>query len=159
MSGLVQGALAGAAGTTALNAVTYLDMVLRARPASDTPEQTVKKLSEAAKIDIPGSGEEEENRVQGLAPLMGIGVGVGVGAAAGVVHRILRRLHIRLPFALGALMIGAGAMAAANLPMKGLGISDPKTWTATDWLSDAVPHLAYGIVTQATLVRTDALKR
>jgi hypothetical protein len=33
--GLARGAAAGAAGTTALNAVTYLDMAVRARPASD----------------------------------------------------------------------------------------------------------------------------
>ena len=31
--GLLRGAAAGAAGTTALNTVTYLDMVVRGRPA------------------------------------------------------------------------------------------------------------------------------
>jgi hypothetical protein len=35
--GVLRGAAAGAAGTTALNAVTYLDMVVRGRPASDAP--------------------------------------------------------------------------------------------------------------------------
>lgn len=35
----LHGLAAGAAGTTALNAVTYLDMALRGRPASTTPEE------------------------------------------------------------------------------------------------------------------------
>ncbi len=39
------GAAAGAAGTTALNAVAYLDMAVRGRPASSTPEDTVERLS------------------------------------------------------------------------------------------------------------------
>ena len=49
MSALIRGALrgaaAGASGTTALNTLTYLDMVARARPASTTPEATVEELS------------------------------------------------------------------------------------------------------------------
>ena len=44
--GIARGALAGAAGTTALNAATYLDMALRGRPASDSTEQLVEKTSE-----------------------------------------------------------------------------------------------------------------
>ena len=38
---MLRGAAAGAAGTTALNVVTYLDMAVRGRPASSTPERTV----------------------------------------------------------------------------------------------------------------------
>ena len=37
---LLRGAAAGAAGSTALNAVTYLDMVVRGRGTSSTPERT-----------------------------------------------------------------------------------------------------------------------
>jgi hypothetical protein len=37
LAGMLLGAAAGAAGTTMLNTVTYLDMVARARPASTTP--------------------------------------------------------------------------------------------------------------------------
>ena len=36
------GAAAGAAGTTALNFLTYVDMAVRGRPASSTPEKTVR---------------------------------------------------------------------------------------------------------------------
>ena len=46
------GAAAGAAGTTALNGVTYLDMAVRGRPASSTPEDTVDRLAEAVGVDI-----------------------------------------------------------------------------------------------------------
>jgi hypothetical protein len=37
-----------------------------------------------------------------------------------------------------------------------LKVTDPRTWSAADWLSDAFPHLVYGAVTYATL---DALDR
>ncbi len=40
MRNLLAGVAAGAAGTTALNAVTYLDMATRARPAGSTPDDT-----------------------------------------------------------------------------------------------------------------------
>jgi hypothetical protein len=42
---MLRGAAAGAAGTTVLNAVTYVDMALRARPASSTPERTVDTIA------------------------------------------------------------------------------------------------------------------
>jgi hypothetical protein len=47
--------------------------------------------------------------------------------------------------------VGAAAMAAADTSMATLGVSDPRTWSAGVWLSDAVPHLAYGATTSATL--------
>jgi hypothetical protein len=155
VTGFLRGAVAGAAGTTALNAITYLDMVLRARPASTTPEQLVDKASGIAKIEIPGTGEERQNRVSGLAPLLGIGVGAGVGSAAGVIHHLLLGRGRRLPFLVGALLIGASAMVASDVPLKLSGVSEPKTWTTTDWLADLVPHLAYGLVTQAAIRLTE----
>nr|MDQ3307779.1 hypothetical protein [Actinomycetota bacterium] len=59
---LLLGAAAGAAGTTALNAVTYADMVWRARPASSTPEDTVERLSDAVGVEVPGDGDDRANR-------------------------------------------------------------------------------------------------
>lgn len=148
-----RGALAGAAGTTVLNAVTYLDMATRARPASSTPEETVKKLSDAAGVQIPGEGEQQQNRISGLAPLMGIATGVGVGVLAG----LARWRGWRAPGALDGLVIGALVMAASDLPMTGLGITDPRTWKAADWASDAIPHAAYGWATSAVLSRLRGL--
>lgn len=47
ITGLLAGIAAGAAGANALNTVTYLDMVLRARPSSTTPEDTVQVAEDA----------------------------------------------------------------------------------------------------------------
>ena len=85
---MVKGAFAGAAGTTALNAATDLDMAVRAG---------------------------------------------------------------RLRSPLSALLLGAAAMAASDAPMTRVGLTDPARWSKTEWASDAIPHLAYGLVTTATL--------
>src|SRR4051795_11606526 len=82
----LRGAAAGAAATTALNAVTYLDMTVRGRPTSSTPEQTVEKLAEKAHVEIPGDEEHRRNRVQGLGALTGLVAGIGVGGLAGLVR-------------------------------------------------------------------------
>ena len=39
--------------------------------------------------------------------------------------------------------------------MTALKVTDPRTWSAVDWLSDVVPHLVYGLVTYATLSALD----
>ncbi|HCA84218.1 MAG TPA: hypothetical protein DEQ61_01120 [Streptomyces sp.] len=146
--GLLQGALAGAAGTTALNATTYGDMAVRARSSSSTPEQAVDDLAEAVGHPVPGEGEERENRLSGLGALTGIAVGVGTGAVLGV----LRHAGLRPPLWLGGAVAGVLAMAVTDLPMARLGmVSDPRSWSRQGWLSDIVPHLAYGYVTCATL--------
>jgi hypothetical protein len=146
-----RGAAAGAAGTTALNAVTYLDMVLRGRPASTTPERSVEQAADQVHAEIPGDEQTRPNRVSGLGALTGIGAGVGVGALYG----LLRGLGVQLPVWVGALLAGGGAMAAANVPMAAQGVTDVTAWSRTDWLADAVPHAAYGIVTAMTYAATD----
>jgi hypothetical protein len=143
----LRGAAAGAAATTALNAVTYLDMTVRGRGTSSTPEQTVEKLAEKAHVDIPGDEEHRKNRVQGLGPLTGLVAGVGVGVATGLV----RAAGFRSSKPVGTVLTTAVVLVAANGPMTVLGITDPRTWSATDWLSDVVPHLAYGLVLKATM--------
>ena len=32
-----------------------------------------------------------------------------------------------------------------------LGVTDPRTWSAVDWISDLVPHLAYAAVVTTTM--------
>jgi hypothetical protein len=142
-----RGLAAGAAGTTALNAATYLDLALRARPASSTPQRAVDVLARRANQSIPGSGDERNNRLEGLGALSGIAVGVGIGAAAGIFGPILDRL----PLLIAGLGLGAGAMAATDLPMTRMGITDPQQWSGIDWLADAAPHAAYGLAAAATL--------
>ena len=40
-------------------------------------------------------------------------------------------------------------MVASDLPIIALGVSDPRTWAAAGWVSDLLPHLAYGLATAA----------
>jgi hypothetical protein len=144
---VLRGAAAGAAGTTALNAVTYLDMAGRGRGTSDTPEQTVEALAEKVHVQIPGEGEKRSNRVQGLGPLTGLVAGVGIGALAG----LARAAGLRTPPLVGTALTTVGVLIGTNGPMTALGITDPRTWSATDWVSDVVPHLAYAVVVESTL--------
>ena len=142
-----RGAAAGAAGTSALNAVTYLDMAIRGRPASSTPEDTVEKLASAAHVDIPGDERTRENRLEGLGPLTGLVTGTGIGVVTG----LARAAGLRSQPLLGTLLIGVGAMVAANGPMAVAGVTDPRSWSGVDWFSDVVPHVAYGAVVKATM--------
>jgi hypothetical protein len=144
---LATGAGAGAAGTTALNALTYLDMAIRGRPSSETPEQTVEKLAELADVSIPGEGEERENRLAGLGPLTGVVTGVG----SGVVLALARLAGWRPSFLVEVATLGLVAFAGSNGPMTALGITDPRKWPASSWISDAIPHLAYGAAGAAVL--------
>src|SRR5688572_7821088 len=105
---MLRGASAGAAGTTALNAVTYLDMAVRGRGASSTPEDTVEKLAATAHVPIPGQGETRQNRLRGLGPLMGLFAGIGVGVGAGLARSSGHRSATPVGFALttlGALVV------------------------------------------------------
>jgi hypothetical protein len=156
LKAILAGAAAGAAGTTALNAATYLDMAARGRSASSAPEDTVETIAEKAGHPVPGDEETKPNRLSGLGALSGIATGVGVGAAVGLLRAAGLR---RLPGPVGAVLVGAAAMAATDASMTALGISDPRDWSKVDWASDALPHLAYGLVTWATLAALDRKAR
>lgn len=147
-SQLLRGAAAGAAGTTALNAATYLDMVLRGRPASTTPEDTVRRTEELANLSLSAEGPDSEaagNRRTGLGALMGIAVGLGTG----VVYALVRARLRTAPVAVGGLIAGLLANVGSVAPMAALGVTDPRTWPAGSWVSDIVPHLCYGLATAA----------
>lgn len=146
MHTILKGAAAGAAGTTAINATTYLDMALRGRGASSTPQQTVEALADKTPADVPGTGEERQNRVSGLGPLMGMATGVGVGVAYAALTSVL----LRPPLLVGAVLTAAAATAGSLAPMTALGVSKPASWGFDDWASDVVPHAVYGLVTAAT---------
>lgn len=145
---MLRGAAAGAAGTTALNTVTYLDMAVRGRPASSTPERTVEKLAGSAHLAIPGDGETRESRLTALGALTGLVAGIGVGGLIG----LARASGVRT----GTLLTTLTVLVSTNGPMTVLGVTDPRTWSAADWISDVVPHLAYAAVVRSTM---DALER
>jgi len=151
LASILRGAAAGAAGTTALNTATYLDMALRGRPPSSTPEQSVHHLADQVGVRIPGDDQQRQNRTSGLGALLGITTGISVGIAYGVA----RALGWRPSIVTGTLATTVAAMAASNVPMASLGISDPRTWSLSDWLSDLLPHLAYGLITTTTYAATD----
>jgi hypothetical protein len=149
--GLLRGAAAGAAGTTALDTVGYLDMLYRARAASRTPEATVEALSHAVGVEVPGDGAEKENRTAALGALTGIAAGVGMGALLGLARSAGWRPATAVTFSAAAI----GALIGTNGPMTVLKVTDPRTWSRTDWIADLVPHLAYAAVTTSVVERLD----
>jgi len=82
--GLLSGAAAGAAGTTALNVITYLDIVVRGRPTSTTPERTVEAMARLFGVTVPGTGDVLANRLVGLGALTGYAAGIGMGLILGL---------------------------------------------------------------------------
>jgi hypothetical protein len=152
MSKLSDGLLAGAAGTALLNAVTYLDIAARARPPSSVPDADVEALADLAGVSLGGDEETVSARRSGIGALLGYVTGFGIGALYG----LCSPAFTRLPRPLSAALVGAGAMAATDASSAALGTTDPRTWGATDWVADLVPHLAYGAGVVATY---DAIRR
>jgi len=148
MSGpLSRGLVAGATGTLALNAAGYLDMVLRGRPASPAPGDTVEGLLHKVGGAVPGTGEARAHRRGALGELSGTVNGLAVGVAAS----LARRAGVRFSGPVGATLTGAAAMALTDSVMAFSGASDPRTWRTQDWVTDASTHLAYGIGVRAAL--------
>lgn len=143
----LHGALAGAAGTTALNAATYLDMVARGRRASTTPEQTVARIVDLLGLSL-GDADRADARTSGLGALLGAAAGVGAGALTGAFRGLTGRPG---GTAATAATLWLVAMVVGNGPMTFLGVTDPRTWRTADWAADVVPHLAYAAVTAAAL--------
>jgi hypothetical protein len=151
MNGIAAGLAAGAAGTAALNAVTYADMLMRGRPASQVPARTAGALAARAGIGL-GQGEGAQNRREAGGALMGMAAGLGVGALYGCVRSRWRSA----PLWLSALALAGTAMLAGDGPPIGLRVTDPRSWGASGWAADLLPHLAYGLTAAAVF---DALRR
>ena len=111
----------------------------------------MEAIEDRLPVSVPGRGETRDNRVSALGSLSGILTGVAIGAVFGMA----RRVGLRPPAPAGALLVGLAAMTSTDLSMARLEVSDPRTWSAGDWLSDLVPHLVYGAVTYATLQALD----
>jgi hypothetical protein len=134
---LARGLAAGAVGTTVVDAVTHLDALWRGRPPGAAPERVVEAV--AARL---GRKAPDGHRRTALGALLGIGTGLGTG----VLTSAARSSGARFSGPAGAVVTGAVAMAAAEGPAAALGVSDPRTWGTTEWVTGAVPHLAYGAV-------------
>lgn len=144
---LIVGLAAGAAGTAALNIVTYLDMAVRARPSSEVPAEVAEKMAEKGGVDLATGvpADAVDNRKQGIGALLGYVTGLGVGAAYG----LLRATGLRPPVLLAGVALGTAAMAGSDVPATALGVADPSSWPPSSWAADIGPHLAYGLVTAA----------
>lgn len=152
---ILMGAAAGAVGTVALNVSTYLDITIRGRPSSDVPAKTAEKLSTAVGLPLAPTGHSDskeeqelheqqgEQRKRGLGALLGYVAGLGVGTVYGAVRPYLGDA----PLPVTGIALAAAAMAAGDLPSVLTGSTDPRTWGASGWVADLVPHLAYGFVT------------
>lgn len=144
---LAHGAIAGAVGTAALNASTYLDMAVRGRPASTTPDQMAQRLLDALHLGQAADEETRQARSTGLGAFLGMSAGVSVGV---LLAQLRSAGHPR-----GAVSTAATswaiAMLVGNGPMTLVGVTDPRAWTADDWLTDVLPHLAYAAASAGTL--------
>ncbi|MFD3437116.1 hypothetical protein ACFWU3_06380 [Streptomyces sp. NPDC058685] len=149
---LLHGAVAGLAGTTALNIAGYADIALRGRPISDTPEITVRALAAKLRTRIPGDDQTQENRVAGLAPLTGYAVGMGMGVALSAAQAAGWPRTKASRYAFASLF----ALTATNAPIILLGITDPRTWAPVDWVSDIIPHVLFAVVTVGVMERLEA---
>ncbi|TCC00249.1 hypothetical protein E0H26_00645 [Micromonospora zingiberis] len=141
---LADGLIAGAVGTAALNVATYLDMVVRARPASQSPEESAGRVADVTHLDL-GPRERAGNRRSGLGALMGYGLGVAAAVGFAALTRGRRQPVLR-----AAALLGGGAMTLSDGSLTLLGVTDPRTWRRVDWLADLVPHIAYGLTAAAT---------
>jgi hypothetical protein len=149
-SRLAGGLVSGAVGTTALNMATYLDMTVRGRPASEVPAKGVEVMAKRAGVSL-GEGDAAEQRKQGAGALMGYVTGL----TAGVAYSLVEPLARRLPRPLAAVGLGLGVMAATDAASTSLGTTDPRQWSAVDWVSDVIPHVAYGA---AAVITYDAMR-
>lgn len=145
--GLLLGAVAGAAGTTALNVIGYLDIAVRGRAASTTPDRTVEALASLFGLTVPGSGDTLANRLSGLGALTGYAAGIGMGLMLGLAYA----LGWRPKLVLAVVVATALALIGTNGPMTMLGVTNPLTWGVVGWISDLIPHIGYGVVTAAVL--------
>ncbi len=146
------GTVSGAAGTVALNVATYADMVIRGRPSSQVPAKVAGALTDQLGIslangDADHNAEVAKNRRNGLGALMGYVTGLGVGTLYGALRPRLGSVSVPL----ASVALGLAAMTASDAPAVTTHATDPKTWGLSGWLSDLLPHLAYGLATALTL--------
>lgn len=154
-NGLARGAVAGAVGTLALEATTYLDLALRGRPPSSAPADAVGRVTEVIGVSLSSRGRDAEpahNRRTGIGALLGYATGVGIGIGYGAA----RQRWPRIPPALSGVALGAAAMMASDLGLVALRVTDPRRWGLAGWLSDIVPHAVYGFAAATTF---DQLRR
>jgi hypothetical protein len=141
------GAVAGAAGTLALDAMTYADIALRGRRPSTMPAEMIRRIADAAGIEPLGKPDDQvddrvKNRRSGLGALSGYAIGLTVGTTYG----LMRPLTSKMPLWLQLLTLTVLMMSGTDVPATAVGATNPKKWGASGWLADILPHLGYALV-------------
>ncbi len=140
----VRGAMAGLAGALAMRVIHRIEqkaLLPRGAKATEPATELVKAMAERA--DVP---------LDGVAPVLGIGVQAGAGAATGVLFGIAQA-RLGLPLWVSGLGLAA-ATWALTVPSKGalpkLGVAPPPTHQSLDKVAVGMgAHLAYGFATAA----------
>ena len=135
---LAYGLAAGAAGTAVLNATTYADMAIRARPPSKVPQRVVKEFARWG-----GVRRLPRGRTQGLSMLLGYADGFGTGVLFSVVRPRMRTV----PWFIAGAGLAAFTMLLSEGSATAMGKTDPRTWGVSGWITDFVPRILYGCVT------------
>jgi hypothetical protein len=89
---MLLGTAAGAVGMVALNAATYADMAVRARPSSSLPAGVAGRLAFSESVEL-GSENTAQNRSSGLGALSWYAVGPGVGTTYKFIQPRLGRVE------------------------------------------------------------------
>ena len=132
-------------------------MAARGRASSQVPAKVAGALTQSVgmPLEAEANGSEHvsqneqakaQHRLSGLGALMGYATGLGIGALYGLARPIL----VKLPLPMAGLALGAAAMASSDVPATITGATNPKTWGASGWASDIIPHAIYGLVTVLT---------
>jgi hypothetical protein len=72
------------------------------------------------------------------------------------VYGLARPLLEGVPAPVRGVLVGLAANLATTGPMAAAGVTEVREWTTDSWVSDLVPHIAYGLATAAV---ADALTR
>ena len=89
MNRVLRGAIAGAAGTIALDLTTYGDMLVRGRGASSVPARMAGVMADQIGIAPLATGTEGDlavNRREAAGALLGYTTGVGIGLVYGLLR-------------------------------------------------------------------------
>ncbi|HKU66777.1 MAG TPA: hypothetical protein VJP85_03280 [Candidatus Baltobacteraceae bacterium] len=135
---IASGIAAGAAGTAVLNATTYADMAIRARPQSKIPKAVVKEFARWS-----GVRRLPRARAQGLSMLLGYADGFGAGVLFGVMRPRMRGV----PWFVAGLGLAALTLVLSEGTATAMGKTDPRQWGVSGWMTDFIPRAVYGCVT------------
>ncbi len=150
--GFKAGLLAATAGTIALDAVSYADMLLRGRPASELPTEVVKKLAPLVGwTDILADDEATANKRSALGALLGYANGMAAGAVYGAIRPAFRWV----PWPIAGLILGGATLVTSEGLATQLGATDWSTWSAGEWIADIIPRSIYGLTVAAVIEAID----